>query len=313
MIGPRRMFADRPFPGRLVLLAVVLLALTGGVGVRPVQAEEPAVPEVLGAEAVPPEVLPAGELANRETVQADSPEVVPAEEAPEAALADPGLFADEGLDEEEPVVVSYVADPLEPVNRLFFDFNDRLYFWLLKPVAKGYVVVVPRVAREAVGNFFFNLKTPIRLVNSVLQAKFAESGVELARFAINSTAGIAGLRDPARNWLHLAPSEEDLGQTLGLYGLGEGIYLCLPVFGPASLRDGVGLVGDYFLNPVSYLAMNGENGEALAVKGEETINQTSLRLGDYEAFKEATFDPYSAMRDAYIQSRRSKINDEPAN
>lgn len=234
-----------------------------------------------------------------------------AEEPPPLAVttADPDLFADENSTDPGPLNGN-VSDPLEPVNRVFFAFNDKLYFWVLKPVSRGYAMVVPQAVRKCAGNFFFNLKTPVRLVNNVLQAKFARSGVELARFAVNSTVGVVGLWDPARSWLKLSPSDEDFGQTLGKYGVGEGVYLCWPIFGPANLRDSLGLAGDYFLDPISYLSMNGEGEEALEIKSGDTVNRTSLRIGDYEAFKEATFDPYSAMRDSYTQSRRSRINDE---
>jgi len=225
-------------------------------------------------------------------------------------VSDSTLFADETEGDTGPLN-KYVADPLEPLNRFFFAFNDKLYFWLLKPVSVGYSQVVPKPARESAGNFFFNLKSPVRLVNSLLQAKFGKSGQELARFVVNSTVGVAGLWDPARSWFNLAPSDEDFGQTLGKYGFGDGFYLCLPLLGPASLRDGVGRIGDYFLDPVSYLYINNENEAALGIRAEDTVNQTSLRLGDYEAFNLASFDPYSAMRDSYIQLRNNKINDDP--
>lgn len=229
--------------------------------------------------------------------------------APVATIdADP--FADEKEPEMGPLN-GFVTDPLEPVNRAFFVFNDKLYFWVLKPVSEGYSLVVPRAVRECAGNFFFNIKTPVRLVNTALQAKFSRSGVELARFAVNTTVGVAGLWDPARSWLKLSPSDEDFGQTLGKYGVGEGVYLCLPVMGPTNLRDTLGRAGDYFLDPVSYLYLNHQNEAALEIRGGEAVNLTSMRLGDYEAFKEASFDPYSAMRDSYTQSRRNKINDEP--
>lgn len=233
------------------------------------------------------------------------------EESPDLSVstADADPFAEESQ-AETGAVNGDVSDPLEPVNRAVFAFNDKLYFWVLKPVSKGYSMVVPKVARECVGNFFFNLKTPVRLVNSALQAKFDRSGVELARFALNTTVGVAGLWDPARSWFKLSPSDEDFGQTLGKYGVGEGVYLCWPVLGPANLRDTLGRAGDYFLDPISYLYMNNQNEVALEIRGGETVNLTSMRLGDYEAFKEASFDPYTAMRDSYTLSRRSKINDE---
>lgn len=254
--------------------------------------------------------LVAGFLVTLASVLLQTGPVLAEEIPPEAVpMSDAALFADEAMEDPD-ALREYVADPLESVNRVVFTFNDKLYFWLLKPVATGYRVVVPKPARESVGNFFFNLKSPMRLVNSLLQAKFTRGGEELARFAVNTTVGGLGLWDPARNWLNLEPSDEDFGQTLAKYGIGDGIYLCLPFLGPTNLRDGVGLIGDHFLYPVSYLYLSNENEVALGIRGEEVVNQTSLKLGDYEAFKAATFDPYSAMRDSYIQHRNSKINDE---
>lgn len=206
--------------------------------------------------------------------------------------------------------IAIIADPLEPVNRVFFVFNDKLYFWLLRPVAQGYSWIVPEPARESVNNFFDNIKMPIRFVNNILQGKIRESGRELARFVINTTVGVGGLGDPASNWFDISPSKEDLGQTLGKYGIGEGVYICWPVLGPSNIRDTLGLTGDYFLDPLSYLSFNDETELSLALKGSERLNSTSLRIGEYEDFKEASLDPYSAMRDAHFQLRRSKIKDE---
>ncbi|HSL92601.1 MAG TPA: VacJ family lipoprotein, partial [Candidatus Limnocylindrales bacterium] len=109
-----------------------------------------------------------------------------------------------------------LRDPLEPVNRILFVFNDKAYFWVMKPVAQGYRAVVPEAARVSVRNFFSNLATPIRFVNALLQGKFKASGTELLRFTINSTVGIGGLFDVARKDVHLDRRDEDLGQTLGV-------------------------------------------------------------------------------------------------
>ena len=201
-----------------------------------------------------------------------------------------------------------LADPLEPVNRFFFEFNDRLYFWILKPVATGYANVVAEDIRMCVRDFFHNLLTPVRLVNNLLQGKVQNSGVELARFAINSTLGVAGLGDPAKTEFGLSPKDEDLGQTLGVYGAGEGFYICWPILGPSSLRDTVGLVGDSFLNPISYLMASDFPAGAGAYGGRQ-VNASSLTLGEYEQFKAAAFDPYLAVRDAYRQYRRNKVKD----
>jgi phospholipid-binding lipoprotein MlaA len=204
----------------------------------------------------------------------------------------------------EPVVVS---DPLEPVNRAFFYFNDKLYFWLLKPVSKGYSMVVPQPARRGVKNFFSNIATPVRLVNCTLQAEFEGAWVEVERFAINTTIGVVGFGDPARNWWNMEKRDADLGQTLGRYRLGPSIYINWPILGPSCVRDTVGYVGDLFLDPVNYLVPKFEYN--LGIKSYDTVNGTSLRQGEYEDFKNAAIDPYVALRDAYYQYRRHLVED----
>jgi phospholipid-binding lipoprotein MlaA len=201
-----------------------------------------------------------------------------------------------------------VSDPLEPLNRAFFQFNDTFYFWVLKPVSRTYATVLPEDVRMCIGNAFKNLTAPVRIVNNLLQGKVADSGIELSRFLINTTIGSVGLGDPAQSVFHLNPKTEDLGQTLGKWGMGEGIYICWPILGPSNLRDTAGLVGDTFLNPMTYVYLSNER-VGFEAKAGEKINTTSFKLGDYEQFKEATFDPYTAMRDFYYQSRRSKIAD----
>lgn len=197
-----------------------------------------------------------------------------------------------------------VADPLEPWNRAMFVFNDKSYFWVLKPVARGYKAVVPTVCREGVRNFFNNLLTPVRLANCILQGKGMAALGECGRFICNSTLGVLGFGNPARKYPDLNPDEEDLGQTLGRYGIGHGIYIVWPLLGPSSLRDTVGLGGDYFLTPTSYVEPTLAR---VGVNVGDKINQTSLRLGDYEAFKAAAFEPYAAARDAYLQYRKIKV------
>ena len=194
-----------------------------------------------------------------------------------------------------------VSDPLEPLNRAFFHFNDKLYFWVLKPVSRGYSTVVPQPARRGVKNFFSNIATPVRLVNCALQAEFKGAWVETERFAINTTLGVAGLGDPARNWWRIEKRNGDFGQTLGRYGLGPSIYINWPIIGPCCVRDTVGYVGDLFLDPVNYVVPKFEYNAG--VKAYDTVNGTSLRVGDYEDFKKAAIDPYVALRDAYYQYR----------
>lgn len=233
-------------------------------------------------------------------------------EAPAVDLDNEFAEEDDEWLEDENFTDVVVSDPLEPINRVFFHFNDKLYFWVLKPLAVGLRFVVPKPVRKSLANVFYNLGTPVRFVNCLLQGKLKSSGKELTRFVINSTVGVVGLWDPARDWFDLKPREEDFGQTLGKYGIGEGVYLCLPVFGPSNIRDGVGRVGDYFLDPLSWATLTGDRAArdaALAGDTTRRVNKVSLRIGDYENFKKATFDPYSAMRDAYSQQRRTKVKD----
>lgn len=239
-------------------------------------------------------------------------ESVEKEDAQSAVPDEEFVEGDEEWLEDEDFGEIIVSDPLEPVNRLFFNFNDKLYFWFLKPLARGFSFVVPKPIRKGISNVFYNLEMPVRFVNCLLQGKILSSGNELTRFVINTTVGVAGLWDPARDWFDLKPRDEDFGQTLGKYGIGEGIYLCLPVFGPSNIRDGIGTAGDYFLDPLSWATLTDDRAArdaALAGDATRRLNSVSLRVGDYEALKEATFDPYSALRDAYSQQRRTKVKD----
>jgi phospholipid-binding lipoprotein MlaA len=199
-----------------------------------------------------------------------------------------------------------VADPLAFWNLVMFHFNDKFYFWVLKPVARGYRAAVPSMVRVGVKNFFTNLSTPIRLVNCILQWKWQAANAEFARFMLNSTVGVLGFGNPAGKYPKLNLNEEDLGQTLGAYGIGNGFYLVLPFLGPSTLRDSVGLVGDLYLNPVSYVE---PTEAAVGITSYKIVNETSFQIGDYESLKKAAINPYDALRDAYIQHRKSKVKE----
>jgi phospholipid-binding lipoprotein MlaA len=226
---------------------------------------------------------------------------------PEPASTDSGMqdldddfFGDE-FEEEQ----AQIADPFSMWNRAMFHFNDKLYFWVLKPLAKGYKAVTPDFFRTGVKNFFRNLTTPVRLVNCALQGKGQAAGIEFTRFVMNTTVGVLGLMSPADNDPRLIrPDEEDLGQTLGKYGIGNGFYIVWPVLGPSTIRDTFGRVGDWFLNPVNYID---PKEASWAVWSFDKVNQTSYRIGDYEALKKAAIDPYVALRDVYIQFRIKKV------
>ncbi len=198
-----------------------------------------------------------------------------------------------------------IKDPLQPVNRAFFKFNDKLYCWVLKPTSKGYSKVVPRPARNCVRRFFDNVKFPIHLVNNLLQLKLKAAGVETGRFVVNSTVGVGGLFDPAKHW-KINPHPADFDQTLGFYGVGPGIYFDWPIFGPSSARGTAGLAADGALSPWGYI---GPFAVAVAVPAYREVNGASLRAGEYESFKQATLDPYVAMRSAYYESRANVVEE----
>ncbi|TWI66935.1 phospholipid-binding lipoprotein MlaA [Desulfobotulus alkaliphilus] len=199
----------------------------------------------------------------------------------------------------------YVADPFEPFNRGMFVVNDRLYFWVLKPAATGWQKVTPSPVRTGIRNFFRNIGAPVRVTNQLLQGKGKAAAAETGKFFVNSIWGIFGLIDASQQLPSLQVPPEDLGQTLGKWGIGNGFYLVLPFFGPTTLRDGVGQVGDFFLHPTTYAS--GDARGWTAVKATDTINATSFRLGDYEAIKDASLDPYIAVRNGYIQMRMQAI------
>jgi len=199
-----------------------------------------------------------------------------------------------------------VTDPLEPFNRTMYHVNDTLYFWVVKPVSQAYVGVIPEPVRIGIRNFFSNIATPVRFVNCLLQGKGEGAGTEFHRFTINTTIGILGFGDPALDQYGLKPVREDLGQTLAVYGLGDGFYIVWPLLGPSTVRDSVGKIGDWFLYPVSYV----EHTEtAISISAVRYTNESSFYIGEYESFKSMTIEPYVGMREAYIQYRHKQIQE----
>jgi phospholipid-binding lipoprotein MlaA len=210
----------------------------------------------------------------------------------EEGEAEEDPFAEE-VEAEEVAVPANMPDNAMGFNRFMYKFNDKMYFWVLKPVSQGYGFIMPEVARIGVRNFFDNLRFPVRFFNCLFQGKVKDSGVELARFGINTTVGILGFIDIAEK-IPLEEKKEDLDQTLAVYGFGTGTYLMWPFLGPSSVRGTFGFIGDMILNPATYIPGSGIF---------KTINNTSLRIGEYEALKKASIDPYIAIRNAYYQHR----------
>jgi len=206
------------------------------------------------------------------------------------------------LDDDEEILD--VWDPIEPFNRGMFWFNDKLYFYLLKPVARGWRWLIPHPGQVALANVFSNLATPVRMINAGLQGKFGDAGNELNRFAINTTIGIGGMFDSAKAHFNIKKKDEDTGQTLGYYGVGPGPYLVLPFFGPSSARDGIGLLADSRLDLVYYLW---EDQDYWATIILEVINKTALDKDTYEGIKKDALDPYLFVRDAYAQYRQNLV------
>lgn len=207
------------------------------------------------------------------------------------------------LDEDEEILDVY--DPLEPINRGIFWFNDKLYFYLLKPVAKGYRWVMPDPLMLGIGNFFSNLASPMRIINAGLQGKFSDAGNELTRFAVNTTIGIGGFFDTAKDHFNLKKKDEDSGQTLGYYGIGPGPYLVLPFFGPSSFRDGAGLLADSRMDLTYYLWEDRDYWAAIILR---TVNTVALDKDTYEGIKRDALDPYLFVRDAWTQYRKNLVD-----
>ena len=208
-----------------------------------------------------------------------------------------------------------IADPIEPWNRAMYHFNDKLYYWALKPVAQGWGYAVPEDVRGLVSNFYQNIRAPIRIVNNLLQGKPGYAGIEFTRLLINSTIGVGGLRDCAKECFGITGRDADFGQTLGKYGLGFGIYIVWPFIGPSSARDSVGFAVDWGLSPTTYVIWPESakddliNPLSVILFAHNKVNYTSFHIGDYEALKAAAIDPYVAMRDFYAQYRKKVIKE----
>ncbi len=206
------------------------------------------------------------------------------------------------LAEDEPAVYS---DPLEGFNRAMYAFNDGVDKVILRPVSRGYKAVVPQTGRTGVSNFFNNLSYPVVIINALLQGKFAQGAEDLQRFIYNSTFGLAGLLDVATP-MGLRAHNEDFGQTLGYWGVGGGAYIVLPLLGPSTLRDTVGLVPDYYADLLTHHQEVRERNALIALR---TIDRRS-RLLTASRIVDDQLDPYAFVRDAYLQRRESLVNDQ---
>lgn len=197
--------------------------------------------------------------------------------------------------------VAAKQDPYEGVNRKIFAFNEFLDKWMLKPVAKGYRWVTPAFVDDGVSNFFDNLGEVRNLINGGLQGDFAHAGISTGRLLLNSTVGLAGLFDVATGW-GLEERKEDFGQTLAVWGVGDGPYVVLPILGGKNLRDTLSRFPDTFSSPVSYL---NDVPTRNSLRGLDLVD-TRADLIDAEAL--VSGDRYSFLRDIIAQQRESSIN-----
>jgi phospholipid-binding lipoprotein MlaA len=197
-----------------------------------------------------------------------------------------------------------VNDPYEHSNRVVFDFNDKLYFQVLKPVDKVYSVF-PLDFREAVSHGFHNVIFPGRFINFVLQGKPDKAANETARFLINTILGGAGLFEIAQRFGYVN-HEADFGQTLALWGVGSGDFLMIPLLGPSDTRDLIGYAADSAMDPLVWLPTAWW--VTFSTHTGKFVNYTSLHGGEYEEMKKAALDPYVATRDAYMQYREHMIS-----
>jgi len=249
-----------------------------------------------------------------ESKAADAEPSVP--ETPEEPF-DPFAKAEEAVGEE--------YDPWESFNTKIFEFNRQMDRWVLKPVAKGYNFIMPDFVQVGISNMFTNIRFAPRFLNNVFQGKIKGAGIEAGRFLVNSTVGLAGFVDVATG-IDLVTPEEDTGQTLGVYGVKPGPYLVLPFLPPFTVRDLVGYVGDVFLNPVNWLVAPiievNNVPSAIAHKNRTTtsfvqigarvgeiVNERSRNLEKFQGVEEATLDLYTAVRNAYLQSRAKAIRE----
>ncbi len=219
-------------------------------------------------------------------------------------LIDDDEFSEDGAN----ATAASIADPLEGVNRAIFAFNDGAYTIVVDPFTKGYTRVVPKEARKGLHNFFENLEYPVRFTSSILQFKFGRAAQETGKFLVNTTAGLGGFMDAAKEFDGLTPPKEDIGQAFGAWGVKHGFYIVLPFVGPSSLRDLVGNFGDSVVDPISEpWSQIDDDSDRTALRAVELVNELPEIIDLYNTVTDSAIDPYVAMRDGYAQLRAAKV------
>ena len=299
-----------------MLALPLLILLAGCAGTSALDPAGRQVSHEVSTQAIPPRVLLAEAadfpIADLPTVATQrSPLGGYAEE-----LFDPFAKADEEGEE---------YDPWEPFNIFMFEFNRKLDKYALKPIAQGYDFIIPDFVQVGISNMFYNLRFPQRFLNNVFQGKVKGASIEVGRFLLNTTVGYAGFLDLAKE-IDLVTPDEDFGQTLGFYGMKPGPYLVLPFLQPFTVRDFAGYVTDIFLNPINWLVAPIIEVEGIpsliahknrttttilqiGLRVGEIVNERSRNLEKFQGVEEATLDLYTAVRNAYLQSRTRAIRD----
>ncbi len=201
-----------------------------------------------------------------------------------------------------------VNDPAEPTNRAIFEVNLALDKTILKPLAFAYKEYLPDIVQSTINSLLNNLRSPIIFLNDVLQGEFKRAGTTLLRFVINSTIGLGGLHDQAAKW-DLEYHNEDFGQTLAVWGIGEGPYVMLPILGPSNPRDAVGLAVDFLLDPLNLWLTNTDREEFIFARtGLRAIDQRARHYDALQDLEKSSLDYYAAIRSLYRQRRADEIN-----
>lgn len=206
------------------------------------------------------------------------------------------------------------SDPFEKYNRVMTSFNDGVYEYVVYPVSKGYKAIVHKNIRQSVDNAFYNILYPKRFLNNILQGKFANAFEETGYFLLNSTFGLFGLFDVAKDHFQMRSYNEDFGQTLGVWGVGAGPHIVIPFLGPSNLRDIGGSTTDYYVNYINYIEHRNHNISknsevALGLKLYKIINSNSLNIKQYHSMKDNAIDLYPYLRDSYEQYRDNQIKE----
>ncbi|MDP6574668.1 MAG: VacJ family lipoprotein [Rhodospirillales bacterium] len=230
-----------------------------------------------------------------------------ARQADDAGMAAVDAGGGEDIDDEE-----RDDDPIEPVNRAIFEFNEWVIKLVVRPLAQGYRWLVPEPARDSVENVLHNLNSPRILANDLLQGELVRAWHTTGRFVVNSTVGVAGIFDVAER-LELPRHKEDFGQTLAVWGVGEMMYLVLPLLGPSNPRDGVGKAVDGFLDPLNLWAVNTDREYiSYARTGVEAIDFYEGIMDELDDLRDTSVDYYAAIRSLYRQRRTSEIRNGEA-